>query len=208
MERERITISIKKSLLDEIDQTIDGVNIRNRSHAFETLSTKALNFSDQKNAVVLLGGDDALRQIPTVKENLKNLKKFGFSKVYIAVGYLAEKIKEKLGDGKDIDLKLEYLTEGEGSGGAVLQLKKHFQKTFLVFNSDKTFNLDINRLINFHKSKSCVATVMTADLEEMDGLYVFEPEIFEYVPKGFSMLETDVLPKLAKEEKLIIRPSI
>ena len=208
MERERITISIKKSLLDEIDRTIDGVNIRNRSHAFETLSTKALNFSDQKNAVVLLGGDDALKQIPAVRENLKNLQKYGFSKVYIAVGYLADKIKEKLGDGTNIGLKLEYLTEGEGSGGAVLPLKKYFHKTFLVFNSEKTFNLDIGKLIEFHKAKNSTATVITGDLEEMDGLYVFEPEVFKYVPKGFSMLETDILPKLASEDKLIIRPAI
>lgn len=208
MERERITISIKKGLLDEIDRIIDGVNIRNRSHAFETLSTKSLNFSEQKNAVVLLGGDDALKQIPAVKQNLKNLKKYGFSKVYIAVGYLADKIKEKLGDGKDLELKLEYLTEGEGSGGAILPLKKKFDKTFLVFNSDKTFDLDINKLIDFHKNKKSVATVMTGDLEKMDGLYLFEPEIFESIPKGFSMIETDVLPKLAREEKMIIRPTI
>jgi len=208
MERERITISIKKPLLEEIDRTIDGVNIRNRSHAFETLSTKALNYSDQKNAVVILGGDDALKQIPAVKSTLKNLKKYGFIKVYIAVGYLADKIKEKLGDGKSFDLKLEYLTEGEGSGGAVLPLKRHFRQTFLVFNSDKAYDLDINKLNNFHKSKEIFATVVTDDLKNMSGLYVFEPEIFKYIPKGFSMLESDVLPKLAKEDKLIIKPSI
>lgn len=208
MERERITISIKKSLLDEIDRTIDGVNVRNRSHAFETLSTKALNFFDQKNAVVLLGGDDALKQIPAVKENLKNLKKHGFVKVYIAVGYLADKIKNKLGDGKDLNLKLEYLTEGEGSGGAILPLKKIFRKTFLVFNTEKALNLNINKLINFHKDKHSTATVMTSDLKKLDGLYLFEPEIFDYIPKGFSMLESDILQKLIKEEKLIIRPTI
>lgn len=208
MERERITISIKKSLLDEIDRTIDGVKIRNRSHAFETLSTKALNYSDQKNAVVLLGGDDALNQIPAVKVNLINLKKYGFSKVYIAVGYLAEKIKTKLGDGKDMDMKLVYLTEGEGSGGAVLTLKKHFHKTFLVFNSDKTFSQDINKLIDLHRTNNNLATVLTSDLGEMDGLYVFEPEIFKYFPKGFSMIETDILPKLAKENKLVVCPLI
>jgi len=208
MERERITISIKKSLLDEIDRAIDGVNIRNRSHAFETLSTKALDFSDQKNAVVLLGGDDALKQIPAVKENLKNLKKYGFTKVYIAVGYLADKIKDKLGDGKNLNLKLEYLTEGEGSGGAILPLKQLFQKTFLVFNSGKIFDIDLNKLVDFHKSKKSAATIVTSDIKELDGLYVLEAEVFKYIPKGFSMLETDILPKLAKEEKLIVKPAI
>ena len=132
MERERITISIKKSLLEEIDRTIDSVKIRNRSHAIETLCTRSLNYSDKKNAVVILGGDDAIKQIPAVKENLKNLKKYGFTKVYIAVGYLADKIKASLGDGSNFGLKLEYLGEGEGSGGAILPLKKLFQQTFRV----------------------------------------------------------------------------
>lgn len=34
------------------------------------------------------------------------------------------------------------------------------------------------------------------------GLYVFEPEILEYIGDGFQMLEKDVFPKLAKEGKL------
>ncbi len=208
MERERITISIKKTILNEIDRTIDGTNIRNRSHAIETLARAALNYSDEKNAVVLLGGDDALKLIPAVKENLLALKSLGFKKVYIAVGYLADKIKEKLGNGEEYDMKLEYLEEGKGSGGALLPLKKHFKKTFFVINSSRAIKNDLNKILDFHKNKAAVATVVTDDLNTMDGLYIFEPELFKYLPKGFSMLETEILPKLAKEDKIIVKPLI
>ncbi|RLE41430.1 hypothetical protein DRJ19_05890, partial [Candidatus Woesearchaeota archaeon] len=34
------------------------------------------------------------------------------------------------------------------------------------------------------------------------GIYVMEPEIINYVPNGYSMLERDVFPKLAEEGKL------
>ncbi len=34
------------------------------------------------------------------------------------------------------------------------------------------------------------------------GLYIFEPGVIELVPEGFSTLENDVFPKLAREEKL------
>ena len=34
------------------------------------------------------------------------------------------------------------------------------------------------------------------------GLYIMEPEIIDEIPDGFSMLEKDVFPKLAKEERL------
>lgn len=208
MERERITISIKKKVLDSIDNTIDGVTVRNRSHAIETLVSKALDLSDTKNAVVLLGGDDALKLIPSVKQNLEILKKAGFEKVYIAVGYLADKIKDKLGDGKEFEMKLEYLTGGEGSGGAILTLKKKFKRTFIVINSQEKLNLDLIKLMEFHRKHGNTATVTTADLEDLLGLYLFEPEIFKYIPNGFSMLETDVLPKLAQENKLIVCPVI
>jgi NDP-sugar pyrophosphorylase family protein len=34
------------------------------------------------------------------------------------------------------------------------------------------------------------------------GLYLIEPEVLKYVPDGFSTLEQDVFPKLAKQDKL------
>ena len=34
------------------------------------------------------------------------------------------------------------------------------------------------------------------------GFYILEPEIIDMIPNGFSMLEKDVFPKLAKEGRL------
>ena len=34
------------------------------------------------------------------------------------------------------------------------------------------------------------------------GVYLLEPDVLEYVPKGFAMMERDVFPKLAAEGKL------
>ena len=34
------------------------------------------------------------------------------------------------------------------------------------------------------------------------GFYIMEPEVIEMIPNGFSMLEKDVFPKLAKEGRL------
>jgi NDP-sugar pyrophosphorylase family protein len=35
------------------------------------------------------------------------------------------------------------------------------------------------------------------------GLYILEPEVLKIVPEGFSMIENDVFPKLAMNEKLL-----
>ena len=42
MDRERLTITLRKSLLGKVDELIDGTNIRNRSHAIETLISQSL----------------------------------------------------------------------------------------------------------------------------------------------------------------------
>jgi NDP-sugar pyrophosphorylase family protein len=207
MERERITISIKKNLLKEIDGTIDGIKVRNRSHAIETLATLALNLGETKNAILLLGGKDALKLIPTAKENLKLLKKYGFSTVYIAIGYLGDKIIQKLGDGKELGLNLKYI-EGEGSGGAIKQLKKAFDKTFIVVNTDEVLKVDIEKLIAFHRKHKVVGTIATGSLLGLEGAYILEPEIFNNLPNGFSMVETDIFPKLLKEEGIAIYPIV
>lgn len=208
MERERITISIKKNLLKEIDGTIDGVKIRNRSHAIETLASSALNSGETKNAVLLLGGKDAMKLIPSAQANLSHLKKYGFDTVYIAVGFLADKIKEKLGDGSKFGLELKYIEKGEGSGGAIRELKKMFDKTFLVVNSDEEISVNLDKLISFHKKFKTISTIATGELSELTGVYLIEPEIYKYLPNGFSMLESDVFPKLLNDEKAAIYPLI
>ena len=209
MERERITISIKKKLLTSIDDTIDGVNVRNRSHAIETLASRALNLTESKNAVILIGGDGALKTIPMVENNLKQLSKNGFEKVYIAVGYLGDKIKEKLGNGEKYDLELEYLEGGEGTGGALLPLKKVFKNTFLVYNfSNKSDDLTMDSLLDYHKKHRSLVTVVTADMNDLNGIYIMEPESFDYIPRGFSMLENDIFPKIVADGKLVVYPVI
>jgi len=34
------------------------------------------------------------------------------------------------------------------------------------------------------------------------GLYIIEPDVLNYIPDGFSMIEQDVFPKLANEDRL------
>lgn len=209
MERERITISIKKNLLNSIDSIIDGVSVRNRSHAIETLASKALNTGGTKNAVILIGGEEALNKIPSVEKNLKQLAKSGYEKVYIAVGFLGDKIKQQLGSGENFGLELVYIEDGEGSGGAIESLKKVFSSTFLVFyNADFLSKLSLDKLIDFHNRHNTEATIVTNNLPDLEGLYILEPAIFDRIPKGFSMLETDIFPKLFEEGKAIIYPAL
>jgi len=202
MERERITISIKKSVLKLIDRTIDGINIRNRSHAIENLTLKGLSQNNDKNAVILMGGKDALKYLAATEQIIKELKRSGYDKIYLAVGFLADKIKAKFGDGSQYKVELDYISEGEGSAGAISPLKKNFASSFLVFNCQTAPKLDLDKFFEYHKKHQAVATVAVEDRKLKNGIYAFEPAVFDYIPKGFSMLEEDVLPKLAQKGEL------
>jgi NDP-sugar pyrophosphorylase family protein len=195
-------------VLDEIDGVIDGLNIRNRSHAIETLAMLGLGKNENKNAVVLLGGSDALNAIPATNEYLKQLKDSGFDQVNIAVGFLGDKVKNKLGDGKELGLCLDYNAKGDGSGGAIKLLENKLRKTFVVFNTQDFYDINLNFLLSYHKEHKSIATIATNNLETYEGIYIFEPEIFNYIPKEFSMLEETIIPNLLKDGRAIVYPLV
>jgi NDP-sugar pyrophosphorylase family protein len=77
-----------------------------------------------------------------------------------------------------------------------------------VVNLDEKLEADYRSIIDFHKSNGKIATVATNNIKNFKGIYIFEPEILPYIPKGFSMLEDDIFPKLVREDKISIYPII
>jgi NDP-sugar pyrophosphorylase family protein len=208
MKRERITISIREDLLQKIDQRIDGVKMRNRSHAVELLVSESLGLSQISFAIIMAGGKGAIKLLPSIEETIRGLKRFGFNEVTIAVGYLGEKIKNSLGEGKKLGVKINYIEGGEGTAGALLPIKDKIKKTFVVVNISEAFNINVKNLVDFHRQHLSIATVATRDMTNLKGYYILEPDVFNYVGQGFSMLEEDVFPKLASDNKLIFYPLI
>ncbi len=206
MNRERISISIKKDLLQKIDKLVDGVTIRNRSHAIESLTSQSLGINHISDAIVMAGGDSAADSVNAIKKSIVGLKSLGINEVIVALGYLGDKIKKGLGNGADLGINIDYLEGSEGSGGALFILKKALKKTFIVVNIDDDQEIDYKLLVDYHKNSHKIATVATSDIKSMRGIYILESAVLNYIPEGFSMLEEDVFPKLLKENKISVYP--
>ncbi|WP_455463115.1 nucleotidyltransferase family protein [Candidatus Hodarchaeum mangrovi] len=117
------------------------------------------------------------------------------------------------------------------TAGAVLNARKIFKSTFLVMNGDLITNLNLNSLLEFHREivkEGGIASMFILDEpngqveynpEERKiirfnnhlrkglsyvnaGIYIFEPEIFNFIEKEVASLEKDVFPVLAKENLL------
>lgn len=205
-QRERITISIRKEILDNIDKKIDGIKLRNRSHAIENMVIESLGMDCVSDVIIMAGGEIATKSIDAIKELLIKIKTLGVKEVIVAIGYMGKKIKETLGDGDNFGLHINYFEKGEGTGGVLSELKKSLKKTFFVINIDKKVDIDLRTLMDFHKSSSVIATIATDSIKELKGIYVLEPDFLDYLPKGFSMIEEDILPKLVREGKTSIYP--
>lgn len=119
-----------------------------------------------------------------------------------------------------------------GTAGPLALAKPLLKETFVMSNADELKEIDLADMYRFHKesgSKATIALTTVADpgkygvvrlngnkiVEFVEkpkgappsnlinsGLYILEPEVIDYVPKGFAMVEKDVFPKIAKEGKL------
>lgn len=205
MARVRITISIGEELAKEVDRLVDGTHIRNRSHAIETMLSENLHLSTIKTAVILAGGDRATKRIPAIIDSIKQLRAFGIMQIIIAVGYLGKEIKAELAQ-HDVNNEIEYVQSSNGTGGAIYELKSKLKKPFLVINVHQPTTVDWESLIRFHNAHRPVATIATKNLRDLYGIYLFEPTVFDFIPKGFSSLEDDVFVTLTKEGKLLSYP--
>ena len=246
--KERITITLDKNLIGQIDKRIDGIGIKNRSQEIEVLLSEALGTNIPSKAVLLVGGrgsrlrpltdktPKALLEVQnkTITEYLFDLlKKYGIRDCVLCVGYLKDKIKDRFGDGSKFGMNLNYVEEKEplGTAGPLKLARKYLKDSFIVSNGDELKNINIPRMFRLHRRKNALATIAltTTDnpshygVARLDGsriiefvekpvnapsnlinagFYILEPEVIDMIPSGFSMLEKDVFPKLAKMGRL------
>jgi NDP-sugar pyrophosphorylase family protein len=167
-------------------------------------------------------GDHAILEVL-----LKQLSHSGVKDIVLTVGHLAHLMQAYFKNGEQYGLNISYSVESEPLGTAgPLTLVDSLDETFLVCNGDVLTLLDVNDLIQFHRENGAVCTIAshlrthkinlgvleydglpnqvakyiekpTLDFKVSMGIYVFEPEVMQYIPKGkyydFPTLVQDLL---------------
>jgi NDP-sugar pyrophosphorylase family protein len=170
---------------------------------------------------------------PILELIIRQLKHYGFSRVTMAVGHLAELIEAYFGNGNKYGIKIDYSREDEPLGTiGSLSLIDTLDTTFLVMNGDVLTNLDYLKLVDFHKKNQAVATIASYNKEvkvdlgilEMDegfelkdyiekptfkydvsmGIYVFEPEILSFIEPNAYLDFPDLVQTLIKDNRKVI----
>jgi len=174
-------------------------------------------------------------KIPILCHIMQHYMNYGLNDFVIALGYKAKVIKEYFhhySNNNSVDWNIKLVETGLNTmtGGRVKKLKKYADnQTFLLTYGDGLADINISRLIEFHKDHGKLVTVSavhpTARFGEIKlqgnrvisfkekpqttsdwingGYFVIEPEFFELIDGENTILEHDPLEIVAQKGELM-----
>lgn len=100
--------------------------------------------------------------MPVLERGIACLKSQGISDFIITVRHKADVIMGYFGNGDKYGINIQYYVEAEplGNAGALYFLKDRLEEDFLLINADALFDIDIQRLTQFHRGKKARATIV------------------------------------------------
>ena len=168
---------------------------------------------------------------PIILRIINLYKKYGFNEFYIALGYKGNVIrnffKKKI---KDVKVNLIETGKNTMTGGRLKRLKKYLKnETFLMTYGDGVSDINIKKLINFHKKNKSVMTLTAVrpiarfgsikikgdyvyyfkEKSSVDegwingGFFVMEPKIFKFLKNDKTFLEREPMENLSKRNELM-----
>lgn len=99
---------------------------------------------------------------PVMEHIVEMLARNGFKDIMINLFYLGDQIRGYFGDGKKWGVKLHYSPEDQlwGDAGSVKRCQDFFDNgTFVVVGGDDLADIDLRRLLRFHKENRALATI-------------------------------------------------
>jgi glucose-1-phosphate cytidylyltransferase len=168
---------------------------------------------------------------PLIYFIMKHYANYGFKDFYIALGYKGHIIKEYF-EKKNFGWNINLINTGQKTmtGGRLKRLKKYLGKEpFMLTYGDGLSNVNIKKLINFHKKNKKLVTLTAArpparfgaikilgnkvkyfkEKSKLDegwingGYFVMQPEFLEYIKNDQTFLEREPMEILTKKNQLI-----
>ena len=167
---------------------------------------------------------------PIILRIMDHYARFGHKDFYIATGYKSNVIKKyfKKKNYKKYNINLIYTGLNTMTGGRIKRLNKFLNETFLVTYGDGLSNININKLINFHKRNKKLVTLTTvrpparfgaikiknnfvkyfrekSSLDEgwiNGGFFVVNKDVISYLDSNDTIFEREPLESIARDNNL------
>lgn len=156
---------------------------------------------------------------------MQQLRHYGYTDITLAVGYLSELLMAYFGNGERFGVSITYSHEDQPLGTAgPIGLVEGIDEPFLVMNGDVLTALNFGDLMAFHQKRNAIVTVATyprsvkIDLGVIEydeqgrlnryiekpthhyhvsmGIYIFDPRVHRYIPKGQRIDLPDLLMQM------------
>ncbi len=168
--------------------------------------------------------------LPILVHIMKSYSKYNFNDFVIALGYKGEIIK-KYFEKNSTNWNIKLIDTGEKTmtGGRLKRLKEEIgNETFMLTYGDGLSNINIKKLLEFHKKNKKIVTVTAVrpparfgyikfkdekvigfkEKSKLDvgwingGFFVMEPEFLNYIEGDETYLEREPIEKVVKENNL------
>ena len=172
-----------------------------------------------------------INNLPIIHHIMNHYAKYNFKNFYIALGYKGNVIrkyfKKKI---KDWNVNLIETGKHTMTGGRLKRLSKYLSdETFLMTYGDGISNINLNKLLKFHKKNKKLVTLSAVrpparfgaikikgnkvklfkEKSKLDegwingGFFVIEPKFLSFISNDKTFLEKEPLEKAAKKKQLL-----
>jgi mannose-1-phosphate guanylyltransferase len=137
---------------------------------------------------------------PFISYMLQWLRRHGVDDVILGCGFMADAVRDVLGDGSDLGIRLRYLEEPRplGTGGALKFAEDLLDERFFMLNGDVLTDMDLTAQLEQHERTGARATLALYPVEDPSayGLVRCEPDgaVKEFIEKpGLEELDTNLI---------------
>lgn len=168
-----------------------------------------------------------------IEEIMENFIKIGCQNFLFSVNYMAKEIKNYFSKKDKNNYSITYFQEDKplGTAGSLYLVKDTLKSTFFVSNCDILVDVNLYDLFEYHKKNKNIITVVSViknysipygtletknngvlvSLKEKpelvyqinSGLYILEPEVFEYMENNEFLHITDLMSRVIDDGKQV-----
>jgi mannose-1-phosphate guanylyltransferase/phosphomannomutase len=98
---------------------------------------------------------------PCMEHIVELLRRHGFDDIVVTLAFMPQSIRSYFGDGDSHDVQIRYSVEESpaGTAGSVKLAEEALDETFLVISGDALCDIDLGRLVEFHREKGATVTI-------------------------------------------------
>jgi dTDP-glucose pyrophosphorylase len=170
---------------------------------------------------------------PLIEIMIERLRQAGIGDITIALHHKSDMIRERLGDGGRLGVRIDYAIEPKplGTMGALTLLRGRLDGPFFVVNADILTKCDFRAMWDFHRSQGNAAMTVGVSIHQVDipygeftlhdgrvtrveekprkefpvnaGIYLLDPGAIELIPAGEYFDATDMIRTLVDRGRVV-----